>query len=247
METVDNDPIESAMRLEELVAKLANRAPRPRAEVVAEVEESIARTAAYEAAEAERAKANAALRETARRDSVRRAVAALPVPREMVDPIADDNLESDTVALAAVRTWLDERRAGRAKPILVLLSGVGAGKTVAAAWLIARTGGSYAKMRDVANLYRAGFGEDAERFQSLVTARTLVIDELSTERDVDLGRAALNELIDERGAHDRTTLLIANRTRRELAERYDPRTIDRLRHHAKAVDFKTDSMRRGTW
>jgi len=187
------------------------------------------------------------LRAKALRGSAVRAIEGIPVARELVDAIVDNALDRTTPALSAARTWLEERRAKRAKPILVLLSGIGVGKTVAAAWLAAQTGGAYVKMRDFAHLYRAGFGEDAARFQELLSAKLLIIDELTTERDVDLGRAALHEVVDERGSKDRGLVLIANRTRQEIAERYDARTIDRLRENATAIDLPGKSMRKGAW
>lgn len=170
-------------------------------------------------------------------------IGTAPVRRELLAAIADDALTA-TPALDAARDWLE---AGTPS-ILVMLGGVGTGKTVAAAWCIARcVGGQYMKMRDVANLYRAGFGEEHERFVALTKSGFLAIDELTTERDVDLGRAALHELVDERGSRGLLTLLMANRTAAELKERYDARTIDRLRADARIVRLTSESMRQGVW
>lgn len=233
--------------IELTLAKLLGRPPRSIEELAAIVAARAEREAAQESERAAREARAEASRRAMRRAAVMRSIEPIPVAREMLDVIADDTIERSTPALDAARTWLAERRAKRAKPLLVMLSGVGVGKTVAAAWLVARTGGAYVKMRDLAHLYRAGFGDDAAKFQSLITAKLLVVDELTTERDVDLGRAALHEVVDERGSRDRGLVLIANRTRVELAERYDSRTVDRLRQHATAIDLGGPSMRRGTW
>jgi DNA replication protein DnaC len=175
------------------------------------------------------------------------AASAAPVPQTVAEAIADDALQS-TQALEVVRKWTDARQAGRGKPTLVLLGGAGCGKTTAAAYVLSRTKGArYVKMREVCNLFRAGFGDDAAAFDALIRCPLLVVDELATERDADLGRAALQEVVDERQARNRPTVLIANKTRAEVAERYDARTIDRLREGATAVELAATSMRRGTW
>lgn len=174
----------------------------------------------------------------------------VPVRRDLLDAIIDGNLRA-TPALNAARAWADEYPR---KPTLVLLGGVGSGKTTAAAWLmVTHRDAKYIKMRDVANLFRAGFGDDKAAFDALLTVGFLVVDELTTERDVDLGRAALHEVIDERQAKNRPTLLCANRTGQEIAERYDARTMDRLREGAKVVRLReadgsaVKSMREGKW
>lgn len=196
-------------------------------------------------AEEQRAKAEHARR---RRDAVE-SLGDLPIAREMLEPIVDGSV-GDSAAISAVRSWYESK----GKPVLMLLGGVGSGKTVAAGWLLARitmtersASARYVKMRDVANLYRAGFGDDAKAFADVIKCGLLVIDELTTERDADLGRAALHEVIDERGTRRRPTLLLANRTKDEIRERYDARTIDRLRECAVVVTVGAKSMRKGAW
>jgi DNA replication protein DnaC len=180
---------------------------------------------------------------------VREALYDVPITVPMLDAVIADSLGS-TPAIDAVQRWID----AKGKPILVLLGGVGTGKTVAAAWALAREarrspyhGASYAKIRDLANLFRAGFGEDLKAFERHQGARLLVVDELTTERDADLGRACLHELIDWRGAKGAPTILLANRTKAEIAKHYDARTIDRLRECAAVVELAGKSMRKGAW
>lgn len=182
-----------------------------------------------------------------RRASTMEALADLPIAREMIEAIVDGSL-GDSQSVRAVRAWFD----AKAKPVLVLLGGIGTGKTVAGAWLMAqhamsgrRGVASYVKMRALANLYRAGFGDDAKEFAEILRAPLLVVDELTTERDADLGRAALHEVIDERASRRRPTLLLANRTKDEIAKHYDARTIDRLRESAVVVTLAAKSMRKG--
>lgn len=172
-------------------------------------------------------------------------IADMPIDRAMVAKVVDGDI-ANTPAMDAVRKWVDARKANTGKPTLVLLGGAGTGKTLAAAWAIAHCrDGHYTRIRDIANLYRAGFGDDAKDFVRLLESDLLVIDELTTERDADLGRAALHEVIDERQHKDRPTILIANRTAAELRERYDARTIDRLREGAVVVALSGKSMRKG--
>lgn len=212
----------------------------------------VASLPAVDAEQREREEAERAARLEERRAASERrrrveVVSALPVRREIIDAIVDDAVVVRP-ALATVRAWRDSRKARTGKATLMLLGGAGCGKTVAAAWAIANTrGAEYLKMQALSNLYRAGFGEDHERFQRLLSTSLLVVDELTTERDIELGRAALHEVIDERQSRDRATILIANRTKKEIAERYDPRTIDRLREGATVCSFEDKSMRKGTW
>ena len=235
-------------------ARAAQPSPRPIAEVLAAIATS---APMRDPAAAEREQRAIAARDEriAKRDAAAAraaslaAITSIPVRRDLLEPILDGAV-SATPAITAVREWYD----ARSKPVLVLIGGVGSGKTVAAACLVVHARASsrhlvtaYAKMRDVANLYRAGFGADAAAFERLIVAGLLVIDELTTERDIDLGRAALHEVIDERGAHGRPTLLLANRTKDEIRSRYDARTIDRLRENAAVVELAATSMRKGAW
>lgn len=185
-------------------------------------------------------------RRSAGRRQVLQALRGVPLRDEIKMAIVDGSIGA-TKAIDATRRW----QSG-SKPILLLLGGVGCGKTVAGAYAMARAleagrDAAYAKMRDVAHLYRAGFGDDAKAFEGLLRVSLLVVDELTTERDPELGRAALNEVVDERGSRGRPTMLLANRTKAEIRERYDARTIDRLREGAVVVELADKSLRRGQW
>jgi DNA replication protein DnaC len=208
-------------------------------------EELAREQARREAEEERRAKVEAARV----RSELMRTVEQFPVRRDLLDAIVDGSIGS-TKAVEIARRWYD----ARSKPFLLMLGGVGCGKTVAAACLAvhAQRGERYVrveyqKMRDVANLYRAGFGDDAKAFDRLLRTGLLIIDELTTERDADLGRAALHEIVDERSARCLPTLLLANRTKAEIRERYDARTIDRWRESAVVIELADQSMRKGAW
>lgn len=173
-------------------------------------------------------------------------VSAMPVPRDLVDRIVDDQLEARQ-ALHAVKEWRSVQREGGARPTLVLLSGVRAGKTVAAAWLVARVSrAQYWKLAKLCQVAKSNFGPDQLKFEEALRAPLLVVDELSAELDHDQGRATLQDVIDERQPRDLATILIANRTRTELFERYDPRTVRRLLESATFVECADPSASRQT-
>jgi len=185
-----------------------------------------------------------------RRSQMFETIRGVPLKRELAVSVVDGTL-TNTVALQAVRSWLDALADPKGKPTIMLLGGPGSGKTTAAAWAITQRCHSgdtpYRKMRDVAAACRASWGDEAADWHRTVSAGFLVVDELTTERDADHGRAALHELIDERQPRMRPTILIANRTKGEIAAHYDARTIDRLREGAVVVELAGKSMRKGAW
>lgn len=176
----------------------------------------------------------------------------------------------DTEPLRAVRAWLDSRSA-----VLVMLGRPGTGKTFAAAWAMLRAqlatydpkldcdrfrgvleeraaaAANYRKVRDLARLYRAGFGDERAEYDALRAVPMLVIDELGLDRgrDVGLVRSALHDLIDERQGSGRRTILVSNLDRAELvgaegkAGALDPRTVERLREVGVLREFGGPSMR----
>ena len=72
----------------------------------------------------------------------------------------------------------------------------------------------------------------------------VVLDDLGAEvDDQDKFDAALFELVNWR--LDRATIITSNLTRKMIAERYDPRVIDRFLECAKVVELKDkESMRK---
>jgi DNA replication protein DnaC len=193
--------------------------------------------------------------EAARARRERRARAeALGLDRMLADDalaaVVADTLEA-TEALDVVRRWVAYQAGLRARgacPILALLGGPGVGKTVAAAWLLLSEGGRYVTAGELARLSRADWGDERAAHDRLLASRVLVVDELGTEgeRAAAAATQAIHEVVDQRQSSSRLTLLIGNIGRAELRQRYDARTIDRLRAVAKIVELSGESMRRGS-
>lgn len=160
--------------------------------------------------------------------------------------LADDALAS-TEALDRVRRWVAYQAGPRARgsrPIVLLLGPPGIGKTVAAAWLLLSEGGRYVHASELAVLHGARWGAERARYEQLLAARVLVVDELGTEGDRH-ALAAIHDVVDRRQSAPRLTLLLGNLRRSELRQRYDARTIDRLRAVATVIELEGESMRRG--
>jgi hypothetical protein len=146
-------------------------------------------------------------------------------------------------ALQLVRGWVE---APRRRPWLVAVGGTGIGKTVAAAWLIARDEGArYLAMSELARMHApllrglapATIDEAESRLSRLAKAPVLVLDELARDPGE---RDAFHWLVEHRqGLGDALTLVLGNVTAAELRERlagrgdlryrYDPRTASRLK------------------
>lgn len=129
----------------------------------------------------------------------------------------------DTRALQLVRPWV----AKNSRPMLVLLGDMGVGKTHAAAWALSRKPGRYIRARDLVELGHGGRSDRAHFWEALRT-ELLVIDELGLERDETEARDTLQDVVDARQRLPRRTLLLGNLTAKELADRYDARTLDRM-------------------
>lgn len=168
------------------------------------VEAAKARLAAVEPAEAERLEAETQARieaataeEQARTKRRRRDAAEIP-PR--VAACLDAAKVTD--ALAAVQRFL-----GTDRTFLVLAGAVGCGKTIAACSALDAKGGKFVK---AAAITRARF--DDERWEALLRASVLVVDDLGTESMDAKGWAAgaLAELFDYRYDWQSKTILTTN-------------------------------------
>lgn len=124
-------------------------------------------------------------------------------------------------SLDLVRTWLVSTR-----PMLMLLGEPGQGKTVAAAWALARMSGRYVREQDLCEM-RANWRTRRE-YRSHVRCELLVLDELGTERDPVGAADTFQDVVDNRQRSPRRTLLLGNLDRTKLVEIYDKRTLDRL-------------------
>lgn len=157
-----------------------------------------------------------------------------------------DQLAS-THALRTVSRWLTIRRTSP-KPLttLALVGETGRGKTVAGAWLISRLGGVYVTAEQACRGSLARFGRERDAFDRMVASRVLVVDDLGTERDPELGKGALWDIVNARVGLDRAwTLLTGNLSESEFRTRYGERTIRRIEHQGTIVTVHGGDLRRG--
>lgn len=146
-----------------------------------------------------------------------------------------------TPAMRLVREWLATKR-----PVLALFGDKGLGKTVAAAWALARVPGRYAEAAALCTARTADYGAPSDWYEKSVRAGLLVVDELGLEPDATVAAAALHDVINRRQRLPRRTLLLGNVSKRDFLARYDVRTIDRLREIAVVRKIDGTSMRSGT-
>lgn len=178
----------------------------------------------------------------------RHVLGRLGVPRQALDALA---FPRATTALQAAKGWWLSGQA-----VLLLLGGVGSGKTTAAAWALARqlerTGAQpsgtmwepamfvTAQELDGASGYRSDFREWQER---LCHCGLLVLDDLGTERLGDGEQGAIQRVVTQRIATGRRTVLTANLDAAAFRERYGERLADRIRESGQVKGSGTASLR----
>ena len=153
-----------------------------------------------------------------------------------------------TPALTAVRALLSDRRQTlelegaklelTGQEVLCVLGGPrGVGKTVAACYALGRTGGLYVTAYPFA---RPGLD-----LGELKAATTLVVDQLGRENvgASDYALSQLEEVIDDRYANRRLTLLCANLKRADFTARYGGVIDDRLVGEGVYVELQGKSLR----
>lgn len=132
--------------------------------------------------------------------------------------------------------------------ILILHGKRGGGKTRMAAELALAIGQSRYRtaMRFFLEL-RASYKDkevsEMDIIDDLTRARILIIDELQERGDTPFEDRLLTHLIDARYAENRPTVLIANLTRKELAESLGASIIDRIRENGTSIEFTWPSFR----
>ena len=111
---------------------------------------------------------------------------------------------SETPALRLVRSWAQPERES-ARRWLLVAGTTGVGKTVAAAWLLARDGGRYITMTDLVRLYSPilrGLAPTTQdqaraRLYAIARSRTVALAELVHDRlSVVVARASLHWLFE---------------------------------------------------
>lgn len=160
--------------------------------------------------------------------------------------ISDQGLQR-THALRAVQRWYNVRSGSSKRPMsmLALVGLTGRGKTVAAAWLLARIGGRYVTADTMRRAFVSTHWRDAGKFDELVAQRCLVIDEAGCEIDGDTALAAMTELLNRRQGLDRGwTLVTANIVEEEFRQRYGERAMRRIEHQGAIVEVEGEDLRR---
>lgn len=150
-----------------------------------------------------------------------------------------------TLALDTARRFLAQHE----KPILVLLGGVGCGKTTAATWIAREAGGSRPGKVLATVLERRGRydREAAVPLMAWLDARTLVVlDDLGVEPLDSKGyfAALVDELADGAYSHHRRLVITSNASDDVLRERMGARVWSRIRQAAVVEGVHGPDLRR---
>ena len=191
------------------------------------------------AADEERARLELADR---RHRAARLAESGIGITPEDFANIIDDRI-NPTPPLKHVRWWAEAIKGQKACPrILVLLGGIGCGKTVASAWAVAAIGGGGLRAPELPQTVFPWRGEKAT--VDLRHRGVVVLDDLGTEITDQRYHQALGAFIDLRVSRG-WTIITSNLTRAEFRARYDERVISRLNHVGRSVELATaPSLRR---
>jgi len=166
---------------------------------------------------------------------------------EDFDAICSDALTLNTHALQHVRGWHAARAQGDYKwrTVLALVGDKGRGKTVAALWLLAQIGGTYATAADLCRWFHSGLPTERSKYDDAIAQRVLIVDDLGTEEKQHNPMGMLFGLVNARaGIREGWTVLTANLTEPEFNARYDERTRDRIRHMGALVMVEGEDLRR---
>lgn len=195
--------------------------------------------------EAERkASARARRLEVLRREQV-------PLDEKTEDAIVRGDGLRETRALTAVSGWIAK---DDAPPVLVLSGGTGTGKSVAAAYALAKArGGIWRTAAQLCRTFSASFGEQFEDQELCLTAFLLVADDVGAELEPHRERmgATLVELLEHRKRSPRymRTIITTNLNRNAFERRYgSERMLSRLSREAGIVawvETREADMRRG--
>lgn len=153
-------------------------------------------------------------------------------------------------AVSAVKAWISVAGGSSPfrtplveKPWLVIIGGVGSGKTFAAGYAFRELGSrwsTFATAPRLAAKIDPWQGED--RNERVNADSVLVLDDLGTEKDASgrFGEAFLRVL---NARADYPLLITSNMPKAEWRKRYDERAISRLNHRARVVEIATKSLR----
>lgn len=184
-----------------------------------------------------------------------------------VDPVTLEAFQGDrlrsTAALRGVLSWLDTE-----KPFCVLTGGVGGGKSVAAAYALLRATrtvqllphpladepitieeldrrrGLWIRASDLRHSSRFGDGKEVALVDQAATVPWLALDELRAADVKGAGLERLEEVLGERYARARRTVITSNHTQLELRQLLGERLSSRLAEGAFVVDAGDSDLRR---
>ncbi len=159
----------------------------------------------------------------------------------MVDAVQLEKL-TETKFTKAIAAWVAEEKS----PIIMLCGGVGSGKTVAAATVIAQFGGLFITAHRLLRLFSARF-QSIDWQDNVMNANTLVIDDIGRERPTEHAdlASALVEVLDSRQSWYRRTILTSNLDPTEFTKVYkEQRLHSRIQETAKVVTSNAGDMRR---
>lgn len=132
---------------------------------------------------------------------------------------------------------------------LVLVGGVGTGKTHLGAAMALATGGDYTTLmrmiRNIRETYRSDCKDtEQDRIDSWAEARFLVLDEVGVQHCTDAEQLLAYEVINERYVENLPTVLISNETVEGMGKILGERVMDRLAEKGQVVAFTWASYRR---
>lgn len=142
------------------------------------------------------------------------------VPKATRPPMPLGDPAGAEAAMAAAEDFV----ADPSRLVLVLSGGTGAGKSMAAGWIVASQGGVWMPATD-SNSFE-GFEEIRSRMER---CELLVVDDLGQERETGAGTTLLIPLLTTRIDRGRRTVVTTNLAPPALTARYGERWISRIR------------------
>lgn len=169
-------------------------------------------------------------------------IAKVPLRDQVREDVAAGKI-ARTPGIARLQAWDGdpERR-----PWIALSGSAGCGKTVAAASLVAASGGDWIRSDDLVRCFASMFGPPLERQEEIKTAKLLVIDDVGSELDGARMLPILLELLDTRmSARWTRTIVTTNLTVEEIRARYqNGRLMSRLSELVHWAALTGDDLRR---
>lgn len=106
------------------------------------------------------------------------------------------------------------------RPVLVLNGGVGCGKSVAAAWVLANLGGIWLPAERACRIFASNFGDGFAEQTKARDVAMLILDDVGTELEPLRMMHVLTELLDSRKSRRHRLLITTNLPRKNFEARY---------------------------